>query len=141
MTEFLQQIVNGLVMGSYYTLIALGLTLIFGILQIPHFAHGAIATLGGYIAWYLVTSLGINFFIALVLSTIITAIIGIVIERVTYNPVKSAPPINAFIIALGLMILLENLLTIIFSPNQVMIKTNFDGVIRLGNVTVTKLFI
>lgn len=141
MVELMQQIVNGLVMGSYYVLIALGLTLIFGILQIPHFAHGAIAVLGGYIAWYLVSAVGLNFFIALILSMVVTAGIGIIIERLAYNPVRNAPPINSFIIALGLLILLQNVMTLIFSPNQVMIKTGFDGVIKLGDVLVTKLFL
>lgn len=141
MVELMQQIANGLVMGSYYVLIALGLTLIFGILQIPHLAHGAVAVFGGYIAWYLVTSAGLNFFVALILSMVATAGIGILFERLTYNPVRNAPPINSFIIALGLLILLQNLMTIIFSPNQVMIRTGFDGIFKIGDLRITNLFL
>lgn len=126
-------------MGSFYVLIALGLTLIFGILQVPHFAHGAVMVLGGYISYMLVNQHQVPFFLAMLIAMVITACIGIVLERIAYRPVLHAPPINAFIVALGLLILIENIMTLVYGPDQVMIKTNYNQVVSVGGVSTIQL--
>jgi branched-chain amino acid transport system permease protein len=108
MSIFFQQLINGVILGSVYALMALGLTLIYGILHVPNFAHGMIYMLGAYVSFFLVVDYQLNFFAAVGLSMIIMAGLGVVIERVFFRPVQGASPINAFIAALALLIILEN---------------------------------
>jgi branched-chain amino acid transport system permease protein len=108
MSIFFQQLINGIILGSVYALVALGLTLIYGILHVPNFAHGMIYMLGAYVSYFLVVDYQLNFFAAVGLSMIIVAGLGVVIERVFFRPVQGASPINAFIAALSLLIILEN---------------------------------
>lgn len=137
--DFIQQIFNGLVVGSIYTLIALGLTTIFGILGIAHFAHGSVAMFGGYLTFFLISALGIGLLPAFILAMAAGALLGVVLERVAYYPVRNAPPINSFIIALGLTLIIEKLNLLAFGIDQVIIPTPFSKVINLGGVTMPEL--
>jgi branched-chain amino acid transport system permease protein len=137
--DFIQQIFNGLVVGSIYTLIALGLTTIFGILGIAHFAHGSVAMFGGYLTYFLISALGIGLLPSFVLAMAAGALLGIVLERVAYYPVRNAPPINSFIIALGLTLIIEKLNLLAFGIDQVIIPTPFVNVINIGGVTMPEL--
>ncbi len=137
--DFIQQIFNGLVVGSIYTLIALGLTTIFGILGIAHFAHGSVAMFGGYLTYFLISALGIGLLPSFILAMAAGALLGVVLERVAYYPVRNAPPINSFIIALGLSLIIEKLNLLAFGIDQVIIPTPFSKVINLGGVTMPEL--
>lgn len=137
--DFIQQIFNGLVVGSIYTLIALGLTTIFGILGIAHFAHGSVAMFGGYLTYFLISALGIGLLPSFILAMAAGALLGIVLERVAYYPVRNAPPINSFIIALGLTLIIEKLNLLAFGIDQVIIPTPFVNVINVGGVTMPEL--
>lgn len=137
--ELIQQLANGLVSGSVYILVALGLTLIFGILQIPHFAHGSVAMLGGYTSFLSIQFLGIGPFLSLIISMPIAALIGIGIERFLYRPVRDAPLINSFIIALGLLMVIDNSAEIVFGERQVVLQSKHTDVWTLGPVTLTSL--
>ena len=137
--DFIQQIFNGLVVGSIYTLIALGLTTIFGILGIAHFAHGSVAMFGGYLTYFLISALGIGLLPSFILAMAAGALLGVVLERVAYYPVRNAPPINSFIIALGLTLIIEKLNLLAFGIDQVIIPTPFSKVINLGGVTMPEL--
>lgn len=137
--DFIQQIFNGLVVGSIYTLIALGLTTIFGILGIAHFAHGSVAMFGGYLTYFLISALGIGLLPSFILAMAAGALLGIVLERVAYYPVRNAPPINSFIIALGLTLIIEKLNLLAFGIDQVIIPTPFVNVINIGGVTMPEL--
>jgi branched-chain amino acid transport system permease protein len=137
--DFLQQIFNGLVVGSIYTLIALGLTTIFGILGIAHFAHGSVAMFGGYLVYFLISALGIGLLPSFILAMMCGALLGIVLERVAYYPVRNAPPINSFIIALGLTLIIEKANLLAFGPDQVIIPTSFSRVFNLGGITMPEL--
>jgi branched-chain amino acid transport system permease protein len=86
MSLFIQQVLNGIMLGSVYSLVALGLTLEYGILHIPNFTHGALYMAGAYVTFLLATSLGLNFWLAMILSMIALALIGIVMERLVYRP-------------------------------------------------------
>jgi branched-chain amino acid transport system permease protein len=137
--DFLQQIFNGLVVGSIYTLIALGLTTIFGILGIAHFAHGSVAMFGGYLVFFLISTLGIGLLPSFILAMLCGALLGVVLERVAYYPVRNAPPINSFIIALGLTLIIEKANLLAFGVDQVIVPTPFSRVFSVGGVTMPEL--
>ncbi len=137
--DFFQQIFNGLVVGSIYTLIALGLTTIFGILGIAHFAHGSVAMFGGYLVFFFISSLGIGLLPSFILAMLCGALLGVVLERVAYYPVRNAPPINSFIIALGLTLIIEKTNLLAFGVDQVIIPTPFSRVFSVGGVTMPEL--
>ncbi len=138
-TEALQQVLNGLAIGSVYTLIAVGLTIVFGILGIAHFAHGSAAMSGGYLTFILTERLGLGFFPAMAVALIAGAALGVVLERLAYRPVRDAPQINAFIIALGLTMILEGGNLLLFGPDQVVIPTPYQHVYTVGGLVVAEL--
>lgn len=139
MIELLQQIINGLAIGGVYVLIALGLTTVFGILGIAHFAHGSISMFGGYLTFFLVTSMGYPLFVAILISLIVGFFLGIVLELLAYRPVRNASHINAFIVALGLTMMVEGINLELFGHEQVVIPTNFSQVFNIGGVTIPEL--
>jgi branched-chain amino acid transport system permease protein len=139
MIELLQQVLNGLAIGSVYTLVALGLTVVFGILGIAHFAHGSLAMFGGYLTFVFSTTMGIPFFAAIAMAMPVGAIMGMLIERLAYRPVRDAPHINAFIIALGLTMMLEGGNLLMFGADQVIIQTPYQNVFEYGGLFVSQL--
>ncbi len=137
--EIFQQMINGLAIGSVYTLIALGLTVVFGILGIAHFAHGSVAMSGGYLTFLFVEQLGLAFLPAMALAMMAGAVLGLLIERLAYRPVRDAPHINAFIIALGLTMMIEGINLLAFGADQIVIQTPYHKVFNLGGVAVAEL--
>jgi branched-chain amino acid transport system permease protein len=113
-----QQLLNGLTLGSTYALVALGFTLVFGILGMINFAHGEIFMLGAYIAFLLVTWGNFNVFWALIGALIGTAILGMVIERVSFRPLRKASILAPLISTIGLSIFLRSLAQIIFGAES-----------------------
>jgi branched-chain amino acid transport system permease protein len=87
----LQQIINGIMVGSVYALVALGLTLEYGILNIPNFAHGGLYTMGAYLTFLAVASLGFNYWIAMLCAMAAMALIGMIMHRRVYKPLVNAP--------------------------------------------------
>lgn len=106
-TQLLQQIVIGLSLGSIYALIALGYTMVYGIIKLINFAHGDVMMVGAYVGWYATTVLHLSFLPALVLSMVVCAILGVVIERIAYKPLRNATRIAALITAIGVSLFLE----------------------------------
>jgi branched-chain amino acid transport system permease protein len=139
MNEILQQIFNGLAIGSVYTLVALGLTVVFGILGIAHFAHGSMAMFGGYLTFVFSTTMGLSLFVSMALAMPVGAVLGMLIERFAYRPVRDAPHINAFIIALGLTMMLEGGNLLLFGADQVIIQTPYQQVFDFGGIFVAQL--
>ena len=139
MTEILQQALNGLAIGAVYTLIALGLTVVFGILGIAHFAHGSVAMFGGYLTFVFTERLGLPFFAAMGLAMVAGAVMGLLIERLAYRPVRDAPHINAFIIALGLTMMIEGMNLLLFGADQVVIQTPYRGVFNVAGIAIAQL--
>ncbi len=107
MTVFFQQLINGLSLGSIYALIALGYTMVYGIIKLINFAHGDIYMLGAYIGFFAITTLNVGFFPALLIAMIGCAIIGVVIERIAYKPLRNATRIAALITAIGVSYFIE----------------------------------
>ncbi|MGB9784062.1 MAG: branched-chain amino acid ABC transporter permease [Moorellaceae bacterium] len=108
MAELLQQLVNGMTLGSIYALIALGYTMVYGIIQLINFAHGDILMVGAYIAFFAVTILKWSIFWALLLAMAGSALLGVLIERIAYRPLRRAPRLAALITAIGVSLFLEN---------------------------------
>lgn len=107
MTEFFQQLINGLSIGSIYALIALGYTMVYGIIKLINFAHGDIYMLGAYIGFIATAQLHMGFFPALILAMVICAVLGVVIERIAYKPLRNATRIAALITAIGVSYFIE----------------------------------
>ena len=107
MNIFFQQVLNGLTLGSVYALVALGLTLVYGILHIPNFAHGALYMVGAYVAFYLVGALGANYWVAMAGAAIVVAALAVLSDRLIFHRLRNAPPLHDMIAAIGLLLLLE----------------------------------
>lgn len=107
MEQLLQQLINGLSLGSIYALIALGYTMVYGIINLINFAHGDIYMLGAYIGFAVTTYLGLGFVPALLISMVSCAVIGIVVEKVAYKPIRNSTRIAALITAISVSLFLE----------------------------------
>src|ERR671913_1724155 len=116
MDTFVQQLINGLNIGAIYALIALGYTMVYGILRLINFAHGDVYMVGAFAGYFLALSLGlasapslISLGIVLVGSMIIAAVVGVIIERFAYRPVRKYSRMTTLIMAIGVSLLIENL--------------------------------
>lgn len=103
----LQQLVNGLILGSVYALLALGYTMVYGIIKLINFAHGDLFMMGAFIGYFLINSFHLNIFVALLLTMLITACLGMLIEFLAYRPLRNSTRIAALITAIGVSFLLE----------------------------------
>ncbi|WP_042349810.1 branched-chain amino acid ABC transporter permease [Bacillus massiliigorillae] len=105
--EMIQQLVNGLSLGSIYALIALGYTMVYGIVKLINFAHGDVFMVGAFVGFYSITILDLSFIPALILSMAVCAIFGVLIERIAYKPLRNATRIAALITAIGMSLFIE----------------------------------
>lgn len=103
----LQQLVNGLILGSVYALLALGYTMVYGIIRLINFAHGDLFMMGAFIGYWLISAFQMNFFVALILTMVLTAALGVIIEFLAYRPLRHSTKIAALITAIGVSFLLE----------------------------------
>ena len=114
MSLFLNQLINGLHVGSIYALIALGYTMVYGIVKLINFAHGDILMVGAYTAVVALATLGWSAPAALFAAILLCVVFGVVIERVAYKPLRNSPRISSLITAIGVSMLLQNLALLIF---------------------------
>ncbi|WJQ10158.1 branched-chain amino acid ABC transporter permease [Geobacillus stearothermophilus] len=105
--ELIQQLVNGISLGSIYALIALGYTMVYGIVRLINFAHGDVFMVGSFVGFYAVTMLHVGFFPALLLAMAACAVLGVIIERIAYKPLRNATRIAVLITAIGVSLLIE----------------------------------
>lgn len=122
--NFLEQTIIGLQTGSIYALIALGYTMVYGIVKLINFAHGDILMIGAFITYYGVNK-GYNFFIAILISIICCLILGILIDLLAYRPLRNAPRISALITAIGVSFVLESTALILFGSAPKVIDQDF----------------
>lgn len=113
----LQQLLNGLTLGSTYALIALGYTMVYGIITLINFAHGEIFMMGSFVGLLLVTKFKVNIFLALLASMATCMLLGVVIERVAYRPLRNSSRLSSLISAIGVSIFLANLAQMIFGAD------------------------
>ncbi len=109
-----QQIINGLTLGVIYALIAVGYTMVYGVIQLINFAHGEIYMLGAFFSTFYITTLGAPFYLAIIMAMVTCSIIGVIIEIVAYRPLRKAHRLAALITAIGMSIFLQNLALIIW---------------------------
>ncbi|MGQ9702326.1 MAG: branched-chain amino acid ABC transporter permease [bacterium] len=128
MSYFLQQLINGLQLGFVYALIALGYTMVYGIVRLINFAHGDVFMVGAYLGFYGLAFYHLPFPFAIIFAMAGCAIIGITIERFAYRPLRNAPRISALITAMGVSLFLEYFtsLKFVFGPNYIAYKRPFD---------------
>jgi len=107
MNQVFQQFINGMSLGSIYALVALGYTMVYGIIKLINFAHGEMYMLGAFVSFYLITIMQVPFFIAMFISMIVVAMVGFFIERIAYKPLRNATRIAALITAIGVSFLLQ----------------------------------
>jgi len=138
MDLLIQQIVNGLTLGSIYCLVALGLTLIYGIMEVPNFAHGHLYMVGGYVTFFMMTLYGINYWLAALISGIVLAVLGILLERLVFNPMRNTPSTNKFIAAVGAMLFLEASARVLWGSDFRSIPAIYDKVVVIGGVRLTE---
>lgn len=130
---FLNNLINGISLGSIYAVIALGYTLVYGIAKMLNFAHGDVIMVGGYVIFIAMTSFGLNSWISILLAVIACTLLGIVIEKVAYKPLRQATSLAVLITAIGVSYFLQNMALLIFGEKPV----NFTSVV---NVPSIKLF-
>jgi branched-chain amino acid transport system permease protein len=114
-SEFGQQFVNALSLGSIYALVAIGLAMVFSILRLINFAHGELLMLGAFATYY-IEKAGVPFFAAAVLGACTTVAIGLTMERVAYRPIRGAPDVALLLTSLGVSIAIQNAAILIFNP-------------------------
>lgn len=138
---FLNQLINGLHIGSIYALIALGYTMVYGIVKLINFAHGDIIMVGAYVSLLLITNSGLPYYLAIPITMVFCAVLGVVIERLAYKPLRSAPRISALITAIGVSMFLQNLAQLIFSatPKPYPSTVISTRSLSLGGLTVNLL--
>lgn len=118
--NFLNQLINGIQIGSIYALVALGYTMVYGIVQLINFAHGDIIMVGSYVSLFTVPvmmSLGVPIWLCVFPAIVICALLGMLSERVAYRPLRNSPKISSLITAIGISLLLENAAQLLFTPN------------------------
>ncbi|MFJ8451041.1 branched-chain amino acid ABC transporter permease [Aerococcus viridans] len=138
MEMFLQQLVNGLSLGGIYALMALGYTMVYGIIGLINFAHGDVYMVGAFFGFWLITGLGLNIVPALILTMIFTAILGVIIERVAYKPLRKSTRIAALITAIGVSYLLQNFMIYYVGPEVRAFPTSLPNLsLDLGLFTIS----
>ncbi len=132
-----QSLLDGVLMGGVYALAALGLSLIFGVLKITNFAHGAMMTVGMYVVYALASGLGLNPYLALPIAMLVMFLIGFLIQRFPIHYIEHAPAHNQLLLTLGVAYVLENVLLVIFTPNyKSLTVSGFEKAIRIGDLTI-----
>ncbi|HOP29109.1 MAG TPA: branched-chain amino acid ABC transporter permease [Spirochaetota bacterium] len=138
---FLQHFSNALSLGSLYALIAIGYTMVYGILRLINFAHGDIFMLGAYFAFYALTTFLMPWWVGFIVAIGLTAVIGMSIEKVAYKPLRDSPKVSVLISAIGVSFLIESLGVVVFGGIQKAfpIPDIFGQVVVLGNISIVSV--
>jgi len=131
---FLGQLLLGLVNGSFYAMLSLGLAVIFGLLGIVNFAHGALYMIGAYVAWIGLEFFGINYWLALIVSPLVVGALGVVVERTLLKPLYKLDPLYGLLLTFGLALIAEGLFREQFgvSGQQYNVPELLQGATNLG---------
>ncbi len=138
-TLFFQQLLNALALGGVYSLVALGLTLVYGVMKIPNFAHGALYMLGAYISYAGLTALGLPYILALGLSGLSLGVIAALLERVVFYPLRHAPHVQSMIAAIGVLFFIEAVIRLpfVFGSDFLQLPSPLTGILNFAGVTIT----
>ncbi|PLX69831.1 MAG: branched-chain amino acid ABC transporter permease [Denitrovibrio sp.] len=149
MDIFLQQVVNGLTIGSIYALVALGYTMVYGVMKLINFAHGDMVALSAYIGLVLYTQLaGLGFIpqpltvvLVFLITALVIAIFGVLLERIAYRPLRTAPRLSAVVSALGASMMIQNGIMLVWGPNILIFPADILPAISWNVAGVTITFI
>ena len=145
--SFLSYLINGISLGSVYAIIALGYTMVYGIARMLNFAHGDIIMVGGFVIFTIVSTLGLPPMVGVLAAVIACTVLGVVIERVAYKPLRGASSLAVLITAIGVSYLLQNLALLIFGADaksfvsviKVPSITLFDGELTIKGITIVTI--
>ena len=132
MTNLIQTLISGLSLGSIYALIALGYTMVYGIAKMLNFAHGDVIMVGAYSGIVAVAQMGLSPWVTVIVSIVVCAVLGVVIEFCAYKPLRQAPPLSVLITAIGVSYLLQNAALLLFGSQQMAYPT----LVKLGSFSV-----
>ena len=135
MTVFFSQLINGLSLGSIYALIALGYSMVYGIILLLNFAHGDVIMVGAYMSWFVMNQLGLGPVTAVCATILTCTLLGVVIEKIAYTPLRSAPRISLLITAIGVSFFLEYTAELILGSGAKVIPAYYTNqTFRIGSV-------
>lgn len=138
--EFAQQLVNGVQIGSIYALVAIGYTMVYGIAKMINFAHGDIIMVGSYVALMLFQSSGLPVWGVILATAVISALLGVTIERFAYKPLRGGSRMSALITTIGVSLMLQNGFLLLFGSSPRPFPNNFTGEgFTIGGVTISRL--
>lgn len=136
MELFLQQLLNGLTLGGVYCLVALGLTLVYGILHVPNFAHGAFYMAGAFIAFYLISSVGLHYWVAMAGAAAAVAALAVLSERLVFHPLRHAPYLHHMIASIGILLFLESGAQALWGADFHRMQTPYNNIIDVAGLTL-----
>jgi branched-chain amino acid transport system permease protein len=136
LSEVPQAIADGILLASIYAIVALGLTLTFGVLHVVNFSHGQLVTLGAYLVYEL-TSRGLSILIAVPITMAGLAVVGVLMGELTFRPVRSVP-INGLLVSIGWIAIVENVINVIWGPDQYNVTPALAGSVHFLGVSVSK---
>jgi len=141
--SFLSQLFNGIKLGSVYAMVAIGYSMVYGILRLINFAHGDIMTVGVYTILVLFTTYGMPLWLTIIISVALSIIVGLTAERVAYRPLRSSGEETTLISSLAVSILIQNIIVMVFSPQRVafhlpdyLSKLHTFGTVRLSTMNI-----
>ena len=138
--DFLSYLINGLGLGSVYAIIALGYTMVYGIAKMLNFAHGDVIMIGAYVAFFAISDMGLPLLPAILLSVAVCTVLGVLIERLAYKPLRSASALSVLITAIGVSYFLQNAAQLLWSSStKVFPSVIANGGISSGGLTVSWL--
>ena len=138
MALLFSQFLNGLQTGSIYALVALGYSMVYGIILLLNFAHGDIIMVGAYAAYYAMTTFHLHPIVSVVIAIAASTILGVVIEKVAYTPLRKAPRLSLLITAIGISFLLENGAQLLFGADTKSMDPIVTGQVMLGSLKISK---
>ena len=130
--RFITYLINGISLGSIYAIIALGYTMVYGIAKMLNFAHGDVIMIGCYVVFTCMSGMGLNPFVSVALAVIVCTILGMVIEKVAYKPLRKATPLAVLITAIGVSYLLQNIALLVFGADT----KSFTSVVPIPNISI-----
>ena len=130
--SFLSYLINGVSLGRVYAIIALGYTMVYGIAKMLNFAHGDIIMVGSFAAYIAMISAGVSPIVSVLLAMVICTVLGLLIERIAYKPLRSAPSLAVLITAIGVSYFLQNMALLVFGSDT---KT-FPNVVSFGGISL-----
>ena len=130
--RFITYLINGISLGSIYAIIALGYTMVYGIAKMLNFAHGDVIMIGCYVVFTCMSGMGLNPFVSVTLAVVVCTVLGMVIEKVAYKPLRKATPLAVLITAIGVSYLLQNIALLAFGADT----KSFTSVVPIPNISL-----